>query len=124
MTKKERLAKMIEAGAALQMLPPGHPMSTFLLAGALWLHNPTRLRWCAVFPEDQHHIHEVPYDRAVVVHDRDIAFYRGGRLIMYITPYEETEEDIESMRENLRDWQYQLTRFNNAEQFAEFLKTA
>ena len=123
MTIRERVAELIERGAALQVLFEDSPMITFLLAGMLWRQK--RTRWCAVFPEHQGHIHETEYDRAVFVNNgRDVAFYRGEVMVLYVCPYEESGGDLSAMHDNLIEWRRLLGLYNNAEQFAEFLAEA
>jgi len=124
-TIRERLGKLIENGAAIQLLFEDAPMKTLLLAGALWRQNPTCLRWCAVFPEHQGHVHETSYSEVRLENDgRDIAFFEDGRMVAYVVPYEESGHEVDAMRENLGEWQYLVSRYKNAVLFAEFLETA
>ena len=125
MTHQERLAELIEQGATIQLTPDDGPMMTLTLAGALWLTLPNRLRWCAIFPEHQGHVHETEYHTVKFVNgERDIAFYRDGRIFFYIAPYIESPLDENEVREALAKWRDRLGRYNNAEQFADFLKEA
>ena len=123
MTPQERMAELIEHGAAIQLLAP-YPRLTLTLAGALWLTDPTRLRWCAIFPQHQGHIHETEYDEIKVIHDRDIAFYHKGEMTFYVCPYEESEEDLDAIRDALGAWRVLLGKYTNVDQFADFLRNA
>jgi hypothetical protein len=96
----------------------------FTLAGVLWLTNPTRLRWCAIFPEDQHHIHETQYDRVEIVHNRDLSFYTDGEITAYVTTYQECTLPVDEVREELENWCALLSKHDNATYFAEFLRNA
>ena len=123
MTIKERMSELIEHGAAIQIQDPKIALT---LAGALWLGNPTRLRWCAIFPEDQHHIHETAYDEAQFDNDgRDILFYRASVLVVSVVPYEEGPLDVGEVRDALAEWQTFLDKYDETrEEFAHFLRTA
>jgi len=122
---RDRMIELIKKGASLQVLLPDTPMVTFILAGVLWRTRPIRLRWCAIFPEHQGHIHETPYNKVRLINKgRDIAFYRDEEIVLYVAPYEESGLDLGPVIETFADWQQQLRRFNNEEQFAEFLETA
>ena len=125
MTVRERLAQLVGEGAALQVRLPGHAMVVYLLAAISRKQSPTRLRWCAVFPEHQGHVHETAYDRAeLVAGGRDVAFYRGDHLVLYVCPYAEAEHEIADMRELWDEWTFKLGQFNNAERFDEFFELA
>ena len=122
MTPQERMTKLIEHGAAIQLLAP-YPRLTLTLAGALWLTKPKRLRWCAIFPEHQGHVHETRYTRVEVIHGRDIAFYQGGAMVAYVVPYEEGLLPVDGVREALVEWRALFTKHDNTANFAEFLRT-
>ncbi|MBU0847694.1 hypothetical protein KKH23_10950, partial [Patescibacteria group bacterium] len=77
------------------------------LAGALWREDEegTYLRWCAIFPEHQGHIHHLYYDKAVLDNDgRDILFYRGGELVAGVVPYIESNLPADDVHEALARW--------------------
>lgn len=124
MKMEERLAQLIEHGAAIQVtLPELSVDMELLLAAAVMLEEPKRLRWCAIFPEHQSHVHEVPYDAAVFeAGGRDIAFMRGGKIVMYVCPYEESTLDLEPARDGLAEWRGMLARHTNAAKFKEFFE--
>jgi hypothetical protein len=120
----ERLTTLIEHGAAIQVFTPDDRLHTLTLAGAVWLDNPTRLRWCAIFPEHQGHIHETAYDDIETHHERDVAFYRDGEMVAYVCPYEEGPLPLDAVREALGKWRAILAQYNNAELFEDFLDNA
>jgi hypothetical protein len=124
MKPKERLAQLIEEGGVIHLLEGGSMELT--LAGALWLTKPTRLRWVAIFPEHQGHIHELGYTEATLDNDgRDVLFYRGAELVATVVPYVEAGLlDIGEVRLALAEWQSGVTENGNEEALAEFLATA
>ncbi|WP_442510558.1 hypothetical protein SH528x_002183 [Novipirellula sp. SH528] len=125
MTPEQRLEELIAHGAAIQLPLHDQPMLTLTLAGALWLTDPKRLRWCAIFPEHQGHVHELRYTRTDMMNDgRDIAFYRGPDLVAGVVPYEEGDLETDEVRAALAAWRDQLGRYDNVAQFAEFLEMA
>jgi hypothetical protein len=121
MTVQTRLAELIEHGAAIQLTDP---RITLTLAGALWLIKPRRLRWCAIFPEHQGHIHETRYTRTEIYHGRDIAFHQGRVMVAYVCSYEEGPLPVEEVREALARWRDLLGKHGNVAEFAEFLAEA
>ena len=124
MTVQERLAAMIDVGATIQVFFPDAPSVTLLLAGVLWRRNPTRLRWCAVFPDDQHHVHETKYDEAKQLNGgRDVAFYHSGSMVAYACPYEESGGQLDEMRDALGEWRALLKQDGGA-RFTTFLQEA
>ena len=120
-----RLAQLIEQGAAIQAtLQEPRVHIALLLAAAVMREDPKRLRWCAIFPEHQSHVHEVAYDEAVFeAGGRDIAFMRDGNIAMYVCPYEESTIDLEPARDGLAAWRGMLARHTNAAKFKEFFET-
>lgn len=124
MTLQERLDKLLSEGAVVQLPAAGEPMLTLLLAGARIKRDPSRLRWCAVFPEHQSHVHELEYDKVDVVHDRDLSFTRNGEIVAYVAPYQEAETDLDEIQATLADWRADLAIAANAEEFARFFETA
>lgn len=123
MTIQERATELLTAGAAMWVGPPvGESLGdTVLLAALTWLTKPTRLKWCAVYPTDQHHIHTLPYTgAALVAGGRDIAVY-GGRKIMvaYICPFQESGLDEGKSKDILIHWR-DLMAGANQEAFDQF----
>jgi hypothetical protein len=61
----------------------------------LWEKNPQALRWCAVFPEHQGHVHWLKYS-SVEENGRDVLFYDDDKnLIAAVVPFEESTLDLE-----------------------------
>ena len=109
MTIKERMAELLEHGCVITLLWPDAeqwtPPMELILGGVLWMDKPPRLRWCAIFPEDQQHFHELRYDRVVFDNDgRDILFYQGGKLAVTVVPYEEGGLDVAAVAAALVRW--------------------
>jgi hypothetical protein len=118
MTITERMEQLLEHGATIQLV--GRNL-TLTLAGCHILTGPSRLRWCALFPEHQGHIHETPYTRiTLVAGDRDIAFWQGKRMIAYIAPFEESGLSLDSVVAVLAKWRAYLNENDNAVQFENF----
>lgn len=120
MTLAERTDQMIKAGAAIQVRTGPHNLTTMLLAAARWDTGPKRLRWCAVYPEDQHHIHQTEYARTGVEYDRDILLYgKDDNIIASIVPLAE-QNDIVDGPATLAAWQAALALPHNAREFEDF----
>jgi hypothetical protein len=125
MTPRQRVEELIEQGGVIAIHRPGERVIELLLAGALWLKDPTRLRWCAAFPDHQGHIHETLYDKvALVVRGRDVAFHLKGEMVAYVCPIVEGGLPVDDVRDTLAEWQSLLSKHNNVEQFADFLENA
>lgn len=121
---EDRMAELIDNGTAIQLFDP-YPSITLTLAGALWLRNPPRLRWCAIFPEHQSHIHELHYTRVAFCNDgRDILFYQYDKIVAGVVPYEEGTLPVDEVRAALARWQGLLAVEGNEANFNEFLATA
>lgn len=92
-----------------------------MLAAARWDTNPKRLRWCAVYPEDQHHVHEVFFTKTVVEYDRDIALYdKAGGMVAYICPVAESPLDLTAATALLKEWQAAMALPHNKKEFDDF----
>lgn len=125
MTTKERADELIEAGAAMQVYPPGGDPVTVLLAALAWLPDPRRVRWCGIFPADQHHIHETPYTTTTLAAGgRDVALYNGKEMVAYIAPFEESGLDEGESRGALVEWQNQQDIGGNKKTFENFFNEA
>jgi len=85
---KKLLTKLMEHGAVAQFIFPGTwPLETpsFILGHAEFIDGaPDLLRWCAIFPEDQHHVHRTEVHSIKTHHDRDIAIHQDGVMVAYI----------------------------------------
>ena len=125
MTIQERMEELIKAGATISVHFPNEiGAHSMLLAGVAWLREPTRLRWCAVFPEHDGHFHETHYDNAALVAGgRDVAFYAGERLIVHVCPYEESGGNLNVLRDTLIEWRNLLDKYNNTAKFEEMIST-
>ena len=125
MAPEERVEQLIEQGCVIAVAVPDGPSIELTLAGALWLTKPKRLRWCAIFPEHQSHVHETRYSRVVLDNDgRDVLLYQGSKLVAGIVPYIESGLDPDDVRDALVRWRDLLGKYNNKAQFEEFLGTA
>lgn len=117
---KAAVAAMIPKGAALWIVVPGGS-ETLTLAKLVWL--PGHFKWCAVFPEDQHHVHTTPYSSAAINHGLYVVLYDAqDNMIAQVCPLDESTLDNDSARAALANWQALLLANNgtNAKQFENF----
>lgn len=122
MTPRKRMAELIEHGAVLSFTDGRLPELT--LAAVRWYKKPLRIRWCAIFPEHQGHVHENEYDRVEVYRERDVAFYDAdGRMTISVCPYEYAAKlDPDVVLRALTEWRQTLALHNNVEQFRQFFE--
>ena len=124
MTVQERMKELIEAGATIDVNFSDGGTLSMLLGAAVWLRNPTRLLWCTIFPEDGRHGHETPYDTAKLhAGGRDIGFYQGDFMVLYVCPYEEGRRDVNACRDTFAAWRNHLREGDNAKIFEQFFET-
>lgn len=126
MTPAELARQLIEDGAVLAVTPDGlgGDRLELLVGGAQWLTRPARLRWCAVFPEHQGHVHETAYDRLIAHHGRDVALMKDGVMVGYLCPPEESDLVVEEVQDRWADWQARLAIEGNQAELEEFLTEA
>jgi len=124
MTLQERLDKLVQAGAAIAVNFPDDPTIELTLAKAQLLKGPKRVRWCAIHPVDQHHVHDTEYDTAKVHHGRDVAFMEGDRIKAYVCPVEESGLVFDDVREALAEWRALLAVEGNPREFQHFFDEA
>ncbi len=121
-TVEETIRGLVDAGAALQIYFPGADPLTFLLAKLVLVDGgtPKRLKWCAVYPTDQHHVHSTKYTTvALAAGGRDVVFTDGGQMIAYMTPI--VESNLGDGARNLHDaWVNTLSVVGNQKQFDDF----
>lgn len=123
MNVKDRLEQLIAEGGVIDII--GQGTTELTLARAAWLANPTRLRWCAIFPEHQGHVHETRYDKAVLDNGgRDVLLYRGGALVATVVPAMEATLSTDDVRDALVRWRARLAVPGNQAQFEEFFEEA
>lgn len=121
MTPEAYVKDLIPKGAVLSLLVPDNP--EFLLAAFEWKADPLRFRWCAVFPEDQHHVHETEYATAEFVHGLYLVFKdSNGRIVAQVSGIQESGLDMSAAVETLRRWQDVLGRYKNQAQFERFFR--
>lgn len=92
-----------------------------------WINhdNPTRLKWCAIYPEHQAHVHETVYDRVGIVYDEHMTFYNNaGEMVAYVCPIAAGHLPEEGAKASLASWRYILSRYSNQAQFEEFFRDA
>lgn len=115
--------KLLAYGATLQLFDPGE-LPTMLLAAAVLKTNPPRLRWCAVFPEHQGHVHELAYD-TVQAEGAGVSFRnKSGGLVGYIGPYDDSPLEEGPTKELLQRWRAGLAKFSNQADFEQFFNEA
>lgn len=124
MTPQGMLENLISHGAVIKVFPVGIDVPELTLAEVLWYTNPSRIRWCAVFPQHQGHVHETEYDKVRIVHDRDIGFYKDGGLVAYVCPYEESGLPDEDVRDVLAKWSVLVGHPWNKGRLKEFIEMA
>ncbi|BAM04431.1 hypothetical protein PSMK_22720 [Phycisphaera mikurensis NBRC 102666] len=97
----------------------------FILATVRWLDDPQRVRWCAIFPEHQGHVHEAPYDELVIeAGGLGVGLRRDGKRAGYICPIIESGLDHDEAVAALAEWRHLLARHNNQQQHEQFLDDA
>lgn len=80
-----------------------------------------RLRWINCFPADQHHTHELEFNR-IVDNGAGLGFYQGDRLLAYLAKYSQwPEEPIDDYREEKARWEIHLQEEENRKAFDEFV---
>jgi hypothetical protein len=120
-TPKDRLAQLVAAGCVLEMHEPA--VGEFALAAAV-LHGNV-LRWCALFPVDQSHVHNVKFDDVrLEAGGRDLAFYRKGSLVAYVGPPEEFDLDLKEYQTSWNRWKEDMADPDTAETFNDFFQYA
>jgi hypothetical protein len=120
---RKLLTKLMEHGAVATFIFPDGDRPDFILGHAEFIDgNPDLLRWCAIFPEDQHHVHRTEVDSIETHHDRDIAIHQDGVMVAYICPYEESGLEEGPILEALAEWRALLAKPNPAKQFKRFLE--
>lgn len=124
MTVRTKLKKLIEHGAVIKVLAPGVVVPELTLAEVLWYTDPERIRWCAIYPEHQGHVHETEYDEVTIEHNRDVAFYKDGVMVAYVCPYEESGLPDEEVRDALTGWWRLLQLPWNEERLETFMRQA
>jgi len=122
MDTAEKIAELLVHGATIALL--GDFKTELSLAEARMLTSPTRLRWCATFPVDQHHVHTTEYDRAEIVYDRDVAFYQGDAMVCYIVPWEESSLVLDDVRATLAAWKALISDKGYKARFDRFFDEA
>ena len=81
MTVNEKLKELASTGAGIKAA--GFDVGT--LAAAMTRKG--RFGWVKIFPEDQHHVHSIPYSKVEIIYNRDVAVYDAdGELIAYVAP--------------------------------------
>lgn len=124
---EDRVEELLERGAVIQLLFPDDPMLSFTLAGVIWGEDRggRYMRWSAIFPEHQGHVHGLYFDKAELSPSgRDVLFYKEGKLIGSVVPYEEGPIPIDEVEEALVEWKALMDYPGKAEEFAYFLRTA
>lgn len=121
MTVQERLKELVEAGAIASVsFSDGHRPLYFLLGAAVWLQNPARLMWCVAFIDSGRGGHETLYDAVKLeAGGRDVGFYVGEELVLYVCPIEESGLDITAYRDTFIRWRNYLSEGTNAADFEE-----
>jgi hypothetical protein len=119
------MADLVNEGAILRF--PQHPdVPEKTLAVVEWKENPTRILWCAIFPEHQGHVHENEYHRCETKWDRDVLFYNeADEMVMAVYPYREAARlDPEEVCQVFADWKQMLSLHNNKQKLADFIEDA
>lgn len=121
MTPQEVIDKTMEDGAVISIAALDGLELT--LAKIQWLENPSRFKWCAIFPEHQSHVHITPYDRIEILHDRDVAFYdKAGEMVAYVCPYTESGLPDEEVERALAEWRDLVSKHNNQQNLDDFFE--
>ena len=123
MTIEEKTNQLIKDGAAINVWPKGFGFTGLevLLAAVRWETGPRRLVWCAVYPEDQHHVHHTEYDHVEVTHDMYVSLYAAdGVMVAGIYPIAESSLDLGDATNTLAKWRAALATGINQKEFDSF----
>ena len=116
MTDAELLAKLVDDGCLVQteggLLDVGF---AGIENGACW--------FVPYFPEDQHHLHSIPYARSQQFYDRDLAFYDAeDAMVLYFAPYVEWPElDVGNYLESRDRWLEEMNTPVRHQAMADFV---
>ena len=84
MTNDELLAKLVKEGCLVSICNHGH----FLLDVAFAGIRDGECWFVPYFPEDQHHLHSIPFAKVTNFYDRDLAFYdENADMVLYFAPF-------------------------------------
>jgi hypothetical protein len=121
MDYKKYIDDIIKTGATIHVAYSGRPF-VLILGAVQWLENPKRLKWSAIFPEHQGHIHRFEYDRVEIDWDRDVRLLdKDSKTLVGITVADESPMDADVVKSGAAEWQRMLSLHNNREQQAEFM---
>ena len=122
MTIEDRLRGMVDAGACIQY--PVYGGSVLSVAGIAWVVPGSEFRWCPMFPEDQHNIHFVSFDR---YNDNgcSVMFFLKDVSVACISPYDDWPLfNVDEYLADRRTWLTMMTDPAKAEEFDYFLRTS
>lgn len=125
MTPQERIQQLLEQGAAygIRNENVGESMA-FVLGGVQW-PRPGVMRWCAIFPEHQGHVHEAKFDRLTLeANGRDVALWQGERLASYVCPIDDGFLESDGPLASFAKWRHQLSLYNNKTNLDRFMTNA
>lgn len=118
-----KIDALVESGAVIEYFAEGGGSIKLTLAKGVLLENPRRLRWCAIFPEHQSHVHDTTYDAPEDQDARGLVFYAKGRVVLTIMLMEKANVP-ENYFEGLEEWRRILAVEGNESQFAGFFDEA
>ena len=83
------------------------------------------LVWAVIDPQDQHDVHFLDFTKVKIEHNRDLAFYRRGKLAAYIAPHIEANlPDLSDYLEHWTNWKNVLVLPGVSKAFDEFWEDA
>ena len=122
MTIEDRVAGMIKAGACMRQ--PAVGGSVLSIAGVAWVVPGAEFRWCPMFPEDQHNIHFVSFDRYTDT-GCSVMFFLDDEPVACVSPYDDWP--LYNVDEYIADrgvWLTMMADPAKAEEFEHFLRTS
>lgn len=116
MTNAELLAKLVTEGCLVQT--EGGLLDVAFAGirdGECW--------FVPYFPEDQHHLHSIPFAKVTNFYDRDLAFYdENADMVLYFAPfYEWPELDVGKWQESRGRWNQELKSETRRTALADFV---
>ena len=113
-----RTRELVTGGAVLEWF---RPVRATLVLASLEFGDDGLFRWCAVFPEDQHHAHATPYKRAELEADVINIYGSDGEPSAFVVPLEPL---FRRFLPTWSAWRELMAAQGAEERLAQFMKNA